>query len=67
MSRVERISENPLKAAQEEEERLVYEELVNMQIDGIDEWPTGMTATQVSSFSMEGNDHNKKDKEKNVM
>lgn len=30
MTRVERISENPLKAAQEEEERLVYEELIQM-------------------------------------
>ena len=30
MARVERISENPLKAAQEEEERIILEEIMEM-------------------------------------
>lgn len=67
MTRVERISENPLKAAQEEEERLVYEELIQMQNEGLDDFPTGMTAAQLSMVELDQADMKEKEKNSNIM
>ena len=57
ISRVERISENPLKAAQEEEERLILEEILEMQKYGSEllheEWTGPNANTTLSMVSIE--------------